>query len=348
MKTLYAQVQHGKVELQEKELPAPGPGQLLLKAHYSTISPGTENALMNGFIVPLPTSIGYSMCATVEAVGPEVDEFQVGDVVVTTGEHAQYLIMDAINCTPAPKGIDMEQAAFWNLGHTGLYAVRQAKLQLGEPAVVMGQGFVGAMTAQVARLAGALPVIVTDLSNERLEMAQKMGVHLAINPKEDPDGLQKAVDDLNCGGVPVVFEATGSRQPLEQAFDLVAERGRVVMISQVHGETMPQYDEKLMMKGASLIGTYVNSRPFVLRRADLEIQGVWPPVLNTKMRRFASLAGNTCDEDIRVFLNLIYYGSLDIRPLITHRFTYKQMSEAYQLVWDQDPNLIGGVISWEE
>ena len=348
MKTLYAQVQHGKVELQEKELPAPGPGQLLLKAHYSTISPGTENALMNGFIVPLPTSIGYSMCATVEAVGPEVDEFQVGDVVVTTGEHAQYLIMDAINCTPAPKGVDMEQAAFWNLGHTGLYAVRQAKLQLGEPAVVMGQGFVGAMTAQVARLAGALPVIVTDLSNERLEMAKKMGVHMAINPKEDPDGLQRAVDALNCGGVPVVFEATGSRQPLEQAFDLVGERGRVVMISQVHGETMPQYDEKLMMKGASLIGTYVNSRPFVLRRADLEIQGVWPPVLNTRMRRFASLAGNTCDEDIRVFLNLIYYGSLDIRPLITHRFTYRQMSEAYQLVWEQDPNLIGGVICWDE
>ena len=51
----------------------------------------------------------------------------------------------------------------------------------------MGQGFVGAMTAQVARLAGALPVIVTDLSNERLDMAKKMGVQMAINPKENPD-----------------------------------------------------------------------------------------------------------------------------------------------------------------
>ena len=348
MKTLYAQVQHGNVSLQEKELPAPGPGQLLLKAHYSTMSPGTENALMNGFIVPLPTSIGYSMCATIEAVGPDVDEFEVGDVVVTTGEHAQYLIMDAINCTPAPKGIDMAQAAFWNLGHTGMYAVRQSKLQLGEPAVVMGQGFVGAITAQVARLAGALPVIVTDLSNERLDMARKMGVHTAINPKEDPEGLQKAVDGLNRGGIPVVFEATGSRQPLEQAFDIVAERGRVVMISQVHGETMPNYDETLMMKGASLIGTYVNSRPFILRRADLEIQGTWPPVMNTKMHRFASLDGNTCDEDIRVFLNLIYYGNLDITPLITHRFSYKDMTSAYELVWKQDPNLVGGLISWDE
>ena len=54
----------GKVYLKEKELPNPGPGQLLLKAQYSTVSPGTENALMHGYIVPLPTNIGYSMAAT--------------------------------------------------------------------------------------------------------------------------------------------------------------------------------------------------------------------------------------------------------------------------------------------
>ena len=42
MKTLYACVEYGKVTLKEKELPAPGPGQLLLKANYSTMSPGTD------------------------------------------------------------------------------------------------------------------------------------------------------------------------------------------------------------------------------------------------------------------------------------------------------------------
>lgn len=103
-----------------------------------------------------------------------------------------------------------------------------------------------------------------------------------------------------------------------------------------------------MQKGASLIGTYVNSRPFALRRADLEIRGVWPPVMNTKLRRFASLMGNTCDEDIRVYLNLINYGYLNIEPLITHRFHYRDMTAAYELVWKQDPALIGGLISWED
>lgn len=52
-----------------------------------------------------------------------------------------------------------------------------------------------------------------------------------------------------------------------QAAELVSERGRVVMISQVHGEAMPPIDDPIMQKGASLIGTYVNSKPYKLRRS---------------------------------------------------------------------------------
>jgi len=347
MKTLYAVVEEGRVYLAEKELPSPGPTELLLKAEYSTLSPGTENALMHGYIVPLPTSIGYSMAATVIEVGSEVEDYKVGDCVVTTGEHAQYLIMDEMNCTPAPKGIDMEQAAFWNLGHTGMYALRQGKLQLGEPAVVMGQGFVGAITAQCARCAGALPIIVTDLDEGRLAVAKEMGVDYAINPQTDPKGLENVVDSLNRGGIPVVFEATGARGPLQQAAEIVSERGRVVMISQVHGEAMPPIDDPIMQKGASLIGTYVNSKPFKLRRADLEIQGTWPPVMPKKTRRYVNSDVWTCDEDIRVFLDLIYYEKINIKPLISHRWNYKNITEAYERVWELDPTVTGGVISWK-
>jgi 2-desacetyl-2-hydroxyethyl bacteriochlorophyllide A dehydrogenase len=347
MKTIYAVAEQGRVVLKEKELPKPGPGQLLLEAEYRTMSPGTEYALMAGFIVPLPTSIGYSMAARVIEVGEGVTGYQPGDAVVTTGEHAQFLIMDELNVTPAPEGIDMEQAAFFNLGHTGMYALRQAKLQLGEPAVVLGQGFVGAITAQVAKAAGALPVIVTDLDEGRLDRAREMGVHYAINTKTQPEELNRVIDSLDRGGVPVVFEATGVRQPLEQAFEIVAERGRVIMISQVHGNEAPKYDENLMMKGASLIGTYVNSKPFRLRRADLQIKGAWPPVMDSQLTRYRNNDVWTSDEDIRVFLNLIKYGTINIRPLISHRFTYQDLPKAYELVWNHDPSLLGGVIRWK-
>lgn len=350
MKTLYASAQlDGTVALLEKEIPAPGPGEVLLKAKYSAMSPGTENGLLGNHIVPLPTSIGYAMAAEVIEVGPDVDELKVGDHVVATVEHAQYVVTSAMNCTLCPEGVDLKQASFWNLGHTGMYALRRSNLQMGEPCAVLGQGFVGAITAQCARIAGAVPVIVTDLDDERLEAAKKMGVDVAINSKTNPEGLEREVAKLNRGGLPVIFEATGARGPLMQAAELVSERGRVVMISQVHGEAMPPIDDPIMQKGASLIGTYVNSKPYKLRRADLLIQGAWPPVMGEKLTRYCNSDCWTSDEDIQVFLNLIKYGKLDITPLISHEFQYTDIPKAYaeNVYPNVNPAMTGGVICWE-
>ncbi len=346
MKTRYAIAELGKVVVKEKELASPGPGEVLLKAAYSTLSPGTENGLMGNHIVPLPQPIGYSMAATVEEVGVGVTGLKKGDKVVTTGAHSEYLLMDVRNVTKAPDNVDLEQAAFFNLAHTGMYALRRSGLQLGEPALVMGQGLVGALTAQLVKLAGALPVIVTDLSGERLAIAEEMGVHHAINVAKHPDKLKEVIDATGHRGIPVIFEATGAKKPLEQAFELVSERGRVMMMSQTHGAGLPDISENLMMKGASLIGTYINSKPFSLRRTDLTIKGEWPPVVADESSRFISSDIWTSDEDIRVILNLIAYGSLNIKPLISHRFTIDQIPEAYDMVWEQDPNLLGGVICW--
>ena len=92
MKTIYAEAQPGKVVLKEKEIPAPGKGEVLLKAKYSAMSPGTENGLLGEHIVPLPTSIGYAMAAEVIEVGEGVEDLKVGDHVVATVEHAQYVV----------------------------------------------------------------------------------------------------------------------------------------------------------------------------------------------------------------------------------------------------------------
>ncbi|MBP1626964.1 MAG: zinc-binding alcohol dehydrogenase [Holophagaceae bacterium] len=348
METQYAVAEPGKVVLKTKTLAKPGPGQVLLEAEYSTISMGTENALMGNHIVPLPQPIGYSMAARVIEVGPDVTDLKVGDPVVTTGQHAQYLLMDAKNCTPAPHGIDMQQAAFFNLAHTGMYAIRRTGIKLGEPTLVMGQGLVGAITAQLARLAGAMPLIVTDLDDRRLDNARKMGVHYAINPKTQPGELERVIESIGWGGIPVIFEATGARKPLDQAFELVSERGRVMMMSQVHGGDAPQYDTNLMMKGATLIGGYINSKPFALKRADLTIKGEWPPVMGDNLVRYVNSDTWTSDEDIRVILNLIKFGSLNITPLISHRFEFEDISKAYDMVWNLDPNLLGGVIRWKK
>ena len=348
MKSICAVVAgEGKVVLEEEDVGRPGAAELLLEGEFSTISPGTEHSLMAGLIRPLPQHIGYSLSASVSAVGSDVTDYAPGDKVVATARHASYQVVDERLVSPAPADIDMEQAAFFNLAHTGLYGIRRAGLQLGEPALVMGQGLVGALTAQLALASGAAPVIVTDVDDSRLDLAREAGVHLAVNPERDPDALGAIVEGLGLGGVPAIFEATGRRAPMEQAVQLVSERGRIVMLSTVHGNIVPNITESIMMKGAVLYGAYVNSKPFALRRTDLTISNRWPPVVAEGSRRYANRDVWTSDEDIRAILSLIRHGSLDVSPLISHRFTVEQIPEAYEMVWNKDRSLVGGAIRWK-
>ncbi|WP_317928505.1 zinc-binding alcohol dehydrogenase [Halioxenophilus sp. WMMB6] len=340
--------EQGVVVLKPDSVAKPGPGQLLVQAQFSSLSPGTEHSLMAGHILPLPQNLGYSLVAKVVEIGEGVEQIQVGDSVVATAAHANYQIIDANAVTPVPMGTDLEQAAFFNLAHTAMYAIRRSGLQLGESCVVLGQGLVGAITAQLARVAGAVPVIVTDIDDTRLQASRAMGVHHAINPQTNSQSIKAVLDDEGLAGVSVVFEATGAREPLEQALDLVAERGRVVIMSQSADGQLPNFADKLMFKGVSLIGGYINSKPFALYRSDLEITRHWPPTLRAGLQRYGNSDCWTSDEDIRVFLRLVKSGGLDLRPLISHRFHWQQLPQAYQQVWNRDSTLLGGLVCWQD
>jgi 2-desacetyl-2-hydroxyethyl bacteriochlorophyllide A dehydrogenase len=337
----------GKVVLIEEIVGEPKGNELLLKSIYSTMSPGTEYSLMANHILPLPQRLGYSFVAEVIAVGDLVTEYKVGDKVAGTGQHAQYMTLDERTVVKVPANTNLEQAAFFNLAHTALYAIRQSRLQLGESCMVIGQGIVGLLTAQLAKVAGAVPVIVTDIDDDRLKKSKEIGIDYASNTGENTDQLQALMSDLGVeSGVSVVFEATGAREPINMAFDLVAERGRVVMMSQASDEGSFAFSWPLMLKGASLIGAYINSKPFSLRRSDIEITDQWPPSISQGQPRYQNADMWTSYDDIRVIFNLMDNNMLDLEPIITHRFNYKDTPEAYELVWNKDSQLIGGVIDW--
>jgi threonine dehydrogenase-like Zn-dependent dehydrogenase len=193
MKTVYAQVDYGKVTLKEGVLPRIGPRQVLLESLYSSISAGTELEFMLGKApLPLPQSIGYSMIAKVAGAGADVTLLKEGDIVAATAKHADYNVVDERVCTLVPDGADLEQAAFFILAHTSLYGIRRTKLRLGESAVVLGQGLVGLFAAQLAVIAGACPVIVTARDDYRLGFSKKIGVDHAVNIKSRPDEIGRA------------------------------------------------------------------------------------------------------------------------------------------------------------
>jgi len=352
MKTRYVLAEYGKVSLETREVPPPGPGQVLLKAVCSSLSPGTERDLLAGKAVPLPSPLGYSMIARIAAVGEGVSEFREGDLVAATAPHADYSVVGAQGCTPCPEDISVEQASLFVLAHTAMYGIRRTRIQLGESVVVLGQGPVGLLAGIFAGLSGARPVIVTNTSDGKLEIAKRLGAHIAINPKTQPDELARVLAELGPGAPAVVLETAGTPDSITQSVQIATERSRVMVLSVIHEDMgsklgVDEMMRGIFMKGASFIGGYINSKPFSLRRYDMDFPGIWPPVVSKESSRFVCSDIWTSDEDIRTFLSLLQYG-LDISPMITHRFSPEQITEAYDMVWNRDKSLIGGVIRWGE
>jgi NADPH2:quinone reductase len=336
----------GKVVLCRRVISELRSNEVLVRACFSSMSPGTELALMAGNILPLPQDIGYSLAGVVEAVGSQVIGIKVGDAVVSTASHASLQAINASNVTKVPADVELHAASFFNLGHTALYALRQAELAVGQPLLIIGQGLLGQLITILAKASGIGPIAVVDVNEDRLTMAVESGADYRFNSAQkslSEEDFALCLDGRH--GFPCVIEATGQLGPLQDAMHWVGERGRVVMMSTTASGEESLDLSPLMMKGASLVGGYVNSKPFRLVRTDLKIEQ-WPPSVSGIHEAYQVKDEWSSEEDIRVFLNLLRYRRIHLEHLISHRFSWQDIGAAYAMVRDQDPMLMGGLISW--
>jgi len=323
----------GTVDIEEFEVADPGPGQVRIETEWSQVSPGTEHSWLMG-IDPIPPMFkapdgsdfpqrpGYSIAGRVAAVGPDANGFREGDPVVAIARHATQATLDADEVIRVPERVDLESAAFFHLVFGALDCVRRARIELGEPVAVMGLGVVGLLSLQAARLQGGLPVVALDLVESRLELARRCGADLTVDVR-DSDALEALADSLE-GGPAVVIEATAALAPIRTALQLVRQQGRVVLVTSRFGEISLNVLGGIHLKGTEVIGAHTLARP----RHDSR-PGSW-----------------TWRDDAATFLNLLRYGRLDVKPLITHRVPGEKAASLYELVKTADPSLIGGLLHW--
>src|SRR5579884_911954 len=250
----------GKVEIEEFEVPEPGPGEVLVKTAYSAISPGTERGWLLDFrhMVNYPFRPGYSATGNVAAVGEGVDTVKPGDPVCVWGPHAAYVKAVASRVVPIPEGVDLESAVFFHLGFVSINGTRRARIELGEPVAVIGQGLLGLLAMRMAKLQGGLPVIALDLEESRLERARAFGADLTLNPS-NAEELKQTMASLDGGGPPVVM-----------AVDIVRRLGRVVSLGSLQrgGEVNPEIFHRIHRMGIEFIGAQTTARPVIESRAN--------------------------------------------------------------------------------
>ncbi len=319
--------QRGQVEIEEFDIPSVGENQLLVQTDVSLISPGTERAFLLGLpnaAGSYPQRPGYSNVGEVIDVGAGITDIAVGDKVASAAGHTSHVLLSSDNVFKVPEGLVSERAVFFNLCAISLQGVRKARIELGEPVLVMGQGLIGQLALQLAKLSGAFPSIAVDIAENRLQLALECGADYALNPK-NADFEKQLAEITNGKGPAVVIESTGAAEPINTAFKLAGWCGRVILLASTRGETEKvNFYRDVHKKGLSIIGAHNSIRP----------------------RHDTSTSFWTTQDDCQLTLSLLAHGRITVDKFITHHFRSEQAPEAYKLLMEWAEELLGVVIEW--
>ncbi|MEK6709871.1 MAG: alcohol dehydrogenase catalytic domain-containing protein [Nitrospinota bacterium] len=337
--TSLAAVLHGPgdLRLEERAVPRPGPGEVLVEVGACAIC-GSDLHLLDGRFprARFPVVPGHEFMGRVIALGPGVEGLSLGmracvENHVACGEcgfcragrenlcraarsigfnvdgaYARHVVAPAKCVIPLPGAVDDAAGSVMQTLGTGYHAaIHRARLEPGETAVILGMGPVGLCALASARLAGAR-TIALDAVPERLAAARKMGADEAVNVREE-DPL-KAVGRLTGGlGADAVLEAVGGAQKetVRQAVKMARRGGRVVVVGHFAGaEEVPLPVMELQDQEKDVLGSRGHPNTF------------------------------------RVCIEHAAAGRLDVRPMITHVLPLAEVERGLKMTRER----IGGAI----
>jgi NADPH2:quinone reductase len=266
---------HGGVEtLQWEELPQPQPkaGELRVRVEAAGVNFLDIYQRTGLYALTLPAILGQEVAGVVEAVGPGVAGFQVGDRVATAralGGYAEETIVPAAQALAVPAGVTSRQAAALLLqGMTAHYlACSTFPLKAGDTALVhAAAGGVGLLLVQIAKRRGAR-VIATVGTAEKAVLAREAGAdETLLSRGEDIPAAVKRLTDGK--GVEVVYDAVG-KDTFEASLNCLRPRGLMVSYGNASGP-VPPFPALLLGQKGSLFLTRPTLNHYTLTRAELE------------------------------------------------------------------------------
>ncbi len=312
-----------------EDIPEPrvGPNDVLIQIRRTSIC-GTDLHIYNWDTwaqktIPVPMAVGHEYCGHIVALGSEVRGLAIGDRVsgeghVTCGHcrncragrrhlcrntagvgvdrpgaFAQYLSLPAVNAFKLPDTVSDDIAAildpFGNATHTAL-----AFNLVGEDVLITGAGPIGIMATAVARFVGARHIVVTDVNDYRLALAQKMGASRIVNVQRE------SLDDAMRGlamqeGFDVGLEMSGNPAAFREMLRTMHHGGSVAILGIPSEEAAIDWNQ-VIFKGLTLKGIY-----------GREMFETW--------YKMASLLQS----------------GLELRPVITHHFPAQEYEQAFRI-----------------
>lgn len=266
------------LEVQDLDVPAPGPGQLLVEVTASGVNFIDVYRREGVYPTEPPFVLGGECAGRVVAVGDGVADVSVGDVVASAsagaGSHTTHALLDAATSVPVPDGVGADVAAAAMLqGMTAHYLVHATyPVRDGDTVLIhAGAGGVGQLAIQLAKRRGAR-VITTVGSEAKVAVARGVGADEVIRYDQlSGDELVGAVRELAPDGVHVVYDGVG-KASFEASLRSLRVRGMLVLFGGASGQ-VPPFDLQRLNAAGSLYVTrptlvhYIATREELLERA---------------------------------------------------------------------------------
>jgi NADPH2:quinone reductase len=260
-----------KLTWEEVEVGTPGPGQVRVRNTAIGLNFIDTYQRSGLYPMPLPFIAGSEGAGVVEAVGPKVKEFKVGDRVAYAnpiGAYAEVLLRPAEKLVKIPAGVDDRTAAAMMLkGLTAQYLIRRTyRVKKGDTILMhAAAGGVGQILCQWAKHLGAT-VIGTVGSDEKAALAKKAGCkHVIVTAREN---FVERVKEITRGkGVPVVYDGVG-KDTFMGSLDCLSPLGMMVSFGNASG-AVTQFNPGILAQKGSLFLTRPTLATYTATREDL-------------------------------------------------------------------------------
>jgi len=321
----------GVLSYKEVSIPDPAPGHLRLKVKAISICGSDIKRYVDGHRI-YPLILGHETSGIIDRVGEGVGEIYLGKHAAIiplvpcfeceqcqrgyysachsysfigsrqAGGFAEYVDLPERNAFLLPDEMSFEHAALIEPSTVARHMLALGDFKRDQTAIVLGAGSIGLMIVQWLRILGADQIIVTDILEDNLQIASKIGAHITLNPSKVD--VVKEVQKLLGDGADLTLEATGVPQVLEQTLPITRPRGKVVLAgNQPLDKSLPlTFIENMMRREISLSGCFMSySAPF---------------------------PGHEWTETITALLD----GSLDMESLISHRFPLSKAPDIFEKI----------------
>lgn len=316
----------GKIEFHEVPVPEPEAGEVLVKIMEIGVC-GSDIHVYHGEhpFTSYPVTQGHEVSGLVEKLGAGVTGLSVGQKVTiqpqvvcgqcypcrhgkynlcenlkvmgfqTTGVASHYFAVDAKKVTLLPETMSLEEGAMIEPLAVAVHAVRRAGDVAGKDICVLGAGPIGILVAQTAKGMGAGRVMITDISEIRLQKAAECGIDFCVNTKETDFG-EALLQHFGPDKADVIYDCAGNDITMGQAIQYARKGSTIILVAVFAG----------------------------MAKVDLAVLNDHELDLNTSMMYRS--------EDYEKAIELADSGKVRLKPLISQRFPFQSYLDAYRYI----------------